>query len=51
MSSDRQSKRVTKDSEEASIAEEVDNEDIGLTEAPTLNIISDESVDPPQSVD
>ncbi|NXC47789.1 PDZD8 protein, partial [Penelope pileata] len=50
MSSDRQSKRVTKDSEEANTAEEVDNEDVSLTEAPTFNIISDEPADPPQSV-
>ncbi|RMC11342.1 hypothetical protein DUI87_11461 [Hirundo rustica rustica] len=47
---ERQSKKVTKDSEEPSIAE-VDSEDGSLTEAPTLNIISEEPVDPPQSVD
>ncbi|NWU13310.1 PDZD8 protein, partial [Cephalopterus ornatus] len=51
MLSERQSKRVTKDSEECSIAEEVDSEDVSLTEAPTLNIISEEPVDPPQSAD
>ncbi|KAF1573933.1 UNVERIFIED_CONTAM: PDZ domain-containing protein 8, partial [Eudyptes robustus] len=51
MSLERQSKRVTKDSEEPSIAEEMDNEDVSLTEAPTFNIISEEPVDPPQSVD
>ncbi|XP_013051044.2 PDZ domain-containing protein 8 [Anser cygnoides] len=51
MSSDRQSKKVTKDSEEASIAEEVDNEDVSLTEAPTFNIVSEEAEEPPQSVD
>ncbi|NXF74173.1 PDZD8 protein, partial [Sclerurus mexicanus] len=49
--SERQSKKVTKDSEECSIAEEMDSEDVSLTEAPTLNNISEESVDPPQSVD
>ncbi|NWR46318.1 PDZD8 protein, partial [Regulus satrapa] len=48
---ERQSKKVTKDFEEPSIAEEVDSEDGSLTEAPTLNIISEEPVDPPQSVD
>ncbi|NXV07289.1 PDZD8 protein, partial [Cettia cetti] len=48
---ERQSKKVTKDFEESSIAEEVDSEDGSLTEAPTLNIISEEPVDPPQSVD
>ncbi|XP_068876223.1 PDZ domain-containing protein 8 isoform X1 [Aphelocoma coerulescens] len=48
---ERQSKKVTKDFEESSIAEEVDIEDGSLTEAPTLNIISEEPVDPPQSVD
>ncbi|XP_066179609.1 PDZ domain-containing protein 8 [Sylvia atricapilla] len=48
---ERQSKKVTKDFEESSIAEEVDSEDASLTEAPTLNIISEEPVDPPQSVD
>ncbi|XP_025906279.1 PDZ domain-containing protein 8 [Nothoprocta perdicaria] len=47
---DRQSRRVIKDSEEANIAEEMDNEDISLTEAPTINI-SEEPVDPPQSLD
>ncbi|KAM8805914.1 PDZD8 protein, partial [Eudromia elegans] len=47
---DRQSKRVTKDSEEANIAEEMDNEDVSLTEAPTINI-SEEPLDPPQSLD
>ncbi|NWS18452.1 PDZD8 protein, partial [Pachyramphus minor] len=51
MLSERQSKRVTKDSEECSLAEEMDSEDGSLTEAPTLNIISEEPVDPPQSVD
>ncbi|XP_059677031.1 PDZ domain-containing protein 8 isoform X1 [Gavia stellata] len=51
MSLERQSKRVTKDSEEPNIAEEMDNEDVSLTEAPTFNIISEEPVDPPQSVD
>lgn len=51
MSSDRQSRKVTKDSEEASIAEEVDNEDVSLTEAPTFNIVSEEPEEPPQSVD
>ncbi|NXA10163.1 PDZD8 protein, partial [Sapayoa aenigma] len=51
MLSERQSKRVTKDSEESSIAEEMDSEDVSLTEAPTLDIISEEPVDPPQSVD
>nr|XP_030132383.3 PDZ domain-containing protein 8 [Taeniopygia guttata] len=49
--SERQSKKVTKDFEEPSIAEVVDSEDGSLTEAPTLNIISEEPVDPPQSVD
>ncbi|XP_063261298.1 PDZ domain-containing protein 8 [Prinia subflava] len=48
---ERQSKRVTKDFEEPTIAEEADCEDGSLTEAPTLNIISEEPVDPPQSVD
>ncbi|NWT07886.1 PDZD8 protein, partial [Vireo altiloquus] len=48
---ERQSKKQTKDFEEPSIAEEVDIEDGSLTEAPTLNIISEEPVDPPQSVD
>ncbi|NXC34949.1 PDZD8 protein, partial [Campylorhamphus procurvoides] len=51
MLSERQFKKVTKDSEESSIAEEMDSEDVSLTEAPTLNIISEEPVDPPQSVD
>ncbi|XP_050196806.1 PDZ domain-containing protein 8 [Myiozetetes cayanensis] len=51
MLSERQSKRVTKDSEESSIAEEMDSEDVSLTEAPTLNIISEEPVEPPQSGD
>ncbi|XP_005489894.2 PDZ domain-containing protein 8 [Zonotrichia albicollis] len=49
---EKQSKKLTKDFEESSIAEEVDSEDGSLTEAPTLNIISEEEpVDPPQSVD
>lgn len=49
---ERQSKKVTKDFEEPIIAEEVDSEDGSLTEAPTLNIISEEEPDdPPQSVD
>ncbi|NWI55200.1 PDZD8 protein, partial [Calyptomena viridis] len=51
MLSERQSKRVTKDSEESSVTEEMDSEDVSLTEAPTLDIISEEPVDPPQSVD
>ncbi|NXK39783.1 PDZD8 protein, partial [Piprites chloris] len=51
MLSERQSKRVTKDSEESTIAGEMDSEDVSLTEAPTLNIVSEEPVDPPQSVD
>lgn len=51
MSLERQSKRLIKDSEEPNIAEEMDNEDVNLTEAPTFNIISEEPVDPPQSVD
>ncbi|NWS80534.1 PDZD8 protein, partial [Toxostoma redivivum] len=51
MFSERQSKKVTKELEEPSIAEEVDSEDGSLTEAPTLNIISEEPDDPPQSVD
>ncbi|XP_054688144.1 PDZ domain-containing protein 8 [Grus americana] len=51
LSLERQSKKVTKDSEEPNIAEEMDNEDVSLTEAPTFNIISEEPVDPPQSVD
>ncbi|KFU94414.1 PDZ domain-containing protein 8, partial [Chaetura pelagica] len=46
---ERQSRRGTRDSEEASIAEEMDNEDVSLTEAPTLDIISEEPADPPQS--
>ncbi|KFQ38914.1 PDZ domain-containing protein 8, partial [Mesitornis unicolor] len=50
MSLERQSKRVTKDSEESNIAEEMDNEDVSLTEATTFNVISEEPVDPPQSV-
>ncbi|NXA82314.1 PDZD8 protein, partial [Thryothorus ludovicianus] len=48
---EKQSKKGTKDFEEPGIAEEVDSEDGSLTEAPTLNIISEEPVDPPQSVD
>uniref|UniRef100_A0A8C5SY60 PDZ domain containing 8 n=1 Tax=Malurus cyaneus samueli TaxID=2593467 RepID=A0A8C5SY60_9PASS len=48
---ERQSKKVTRDFEESSIAETVDSEDGSLTEAPTLNIISEESVDPPLSID
>ncbi|NXR14913.1 PDZD8 protein, partial [Semnornis frantzii] len=51
MSLERQSRRVTKESEDLSVAEEVDNEDVSLMEAPTFNIISEEAVDPPQSVD
>ncbi|NXY15440.1 PDZD8 protein, partial [Atrichornis clamosus] len=51
MLSERQSKRVTKDSEESSITEDMDSEDVSLTEAPTLNIISEEPGDSPQSVD
>ncbi|NXG22261.1 PDZD8 protein, partial [Grallaria varia] len=51
MLSERQAKKVTKDSEECSIAEEMDSDDVSLVEAPTLNIISEEPVDPPQSVD
>ncbi|KAM4668482.1 PDZ domain-containing protein 8 isoform 1-T1 [Amazona ochrocephala] len=51
MSLDQQSKITTKDSEEPSVAEEMDNEDVSLMEAPTINIISEESVDPPESVD
>ncbi|XP_009568886.2 PDZ domain-containing protein 8 [Cuculus canorus] len=50
MSVERQSKRVTKDAEESSLAEEMDNEDVGLMEAPTCNIISEEPVDPPDAV-
>ncbi|NXN97763.1 PDZD8 protein, partial [Rhinopomastus cyanomelas] len=51
MSLERQSKKVTKDAEEPSVAEEMDNEDVSLVEAPTFNIVSEEPVDPPQSVD
>ncbi|NWQ66550.1 PDZD8 protein, partial [Neopipo cinnamomea] len=51
MFSERQSRRVTRDAEECSIAEEMDSEDVSLTEAPTLNIVSEEPADPPQSVD
>ncbi|XP_030308816.1 PDZ domain-containing protein 8 [Calypte anna] len=51
MSLERQAKKGTKDSEEPSIAEELDNEDLSLTEAPTFSITSEEAVDPPQSVD
>ncbi|NXY81087.1 PDZD8 protein, partial [Alcedo cyanopectus] len=51
MSLERQAKRVTKDAEEPSVAEEMDNEDVSLTEAPTLSITSEEPVDPPQSGD
>ncbi|NXE79266.1 PDZD8 protein, partial [Cochlearius cochlearius] len=51
MSLERQSKRLTKDSEEPNMAEEMDNEDVSLMEAPTFNIISEETVDPPQSID
>ncbi|XP_032550932.1 PDZ domain-containing protein 8 [Chiroxiphia lanceolata] len=51
MLSERQAKRGTKDSEECGVAEEMDGEDVSLTEAPTLTIISEEPVDPPQSVD
>ncbi|XP_009964981.3 PDZ domain-containing protein 8 [Tyto alba] len=50
MSLERQSKRVTKDSEEPNMAEEMDNEDVSLMEAPTFNMLSEEQVDPPQSV-
>ncbi|XP_067995382.1 PDZ domain-containing protein 8 [Melanerpes formicivorus] len=51
MSLDRQSKRVTKELEEPSIAEDTDSKDVSLTEAPTFNIISEEAVDPPPAVD
>ncbi|XP_017664780.1 PREDICTED: PDZ domain-containing protein 8 [Lepidothrix coronata] len=51
MLSERQAKRGTKDCEECGTAEEMDGEDVSLTEAPTLTIISEEPVDPPQSVD
>ncbi|XP_027510999.1 PDZ domain-containing protein 8, partial [Corapipo altera] len=51
MLSERQAKRGTKDSEECGVAEEMDGEDVSLTEAPTLTIISEEPVDPPQSID
>ncbi|NXT52488.1 PDZD8 protein, partial [Pluvianellus socialis] len=51
MSLERQSKKVTKDSEGPNIAEEMDNEDVSLMEAPTFNIVSEEAVDPPLSVD
>ncbi|NXE91258.1 PDZD8 protein, partial [Menura novaehollandiae] len=51
MLSERQSKRVTKDFEEPSVTEEMDSEDVSLTEAPTLNIISEEPDDSPQSID
>ncbi|KFW79726.1 PDZ domain-containing protein 8, partial [Manacus vitellinus] len=50
MLSERQAKRGTKDCEECGVAEEVDGEDVSLTEAPTLTIISEEPADPPQSV-
>ncbi|NXY45347.1 PDZD8 protein, partial [Ceuthmochares aereus] len=50
MSVERQSKRVTKDTEESNVAEEMDNEDVSLMEAPTFNIISEEPVDPPDAV-
>ncbi|NXN20808.1 PDZD8 protein, partial [Nycticryphes semicollaris] len=48
---ERQSKRGTKDSEGPNVAEEMENEDVSLTEAPTFNIVLEEPVDPPQSVD
>ncbi|XP_054060765.1 PDZ domain-containing protein 8 [Rissa tridactyla] len=51
MSVERQSKRVTKESEEPNIAEEMENEDVSLMEAPTFNIISAEPVEPPESED
>ncbi|XP_009932950.2 PDZ domain-containing protein 8 [Opisthocomus hoazin] len=51
MSLERQSKRVTKDSEESSISEEMDSDDVSLIEVPTFNIISEEPDDLPQSVD
>ncbi|OPJ84157.1 PDZ domain-containing protein 8 isoform B [Patagioenas fasciata monilis] len=51
LSVERQAKRVTKDSEEPNVAEEMESEDVSLTEAPTINIVSEEAVDPPQSVD
>ncbi|XP_006262775.3 PDZ domain-containing protein 8 [Alligator mississippiensis] len=52
ISLDQQSKKMTKNTEEASTAEEMDHEDVNLTEAPTLNSsISEEPHDPPQSAD
>ncbi|NWS76867.1 PDZD8 protein, partial [Crotophaga sulcirostris] len=48
---ERQLKRVTKDAEEPNIAEEMDNEDVSLMEAPTLYIRSEEPVDPADAVD
>ncbi|NXX91193.1 PDZD8 protein, partial [Centropus bengalensis] len=51
LSVEQQAKQVTKDEEEPNLGEEMDNEDVSLTEAPTFNIISEDPIDPADAVD
>ncbi|KAM9133691.1 PDZ domain-containing protein 8 [Pangshura tecta] len=48
---DQQSRKVTKYAEDTSTTEELDHEDVSVTEAPTFNSISEEPLDTPRSVD
>ncbi|XP_030424187.1 PDZ domain-containing protein 8 isoform X2 [Gopherus evgoodei] len=48
---DQQSRKVTKYAEDTSTAEEMDHENVSVTEAPTFNSISEEPLDTPRSVD
>uniref|UniRef100_A0A8C3RJV5 PDZ domain containing 8 n=1 Tax=Chelydra serpentina TaxID=8475 RepID=A0A8C3RJV5_CHESE len=48
---DQQSRKITKYAEDTSTTEEMDHEDVSVTEAPTFNSISEEPLDTPHSVD
>ncbi|XP_053889733.1 PDZ domain-containing protein 8 isoform X2 [Malaclemys terrapin pileata] len=48
---DQQSRKMTKYAEDTSTTEEMDHEDVSVTEAPTFNSISEEPLDTPHSVD
>ncbi|CAM4583883.1 unnamed protein product [Lepidochelys olivacea] len=48
---DQQSRKMTKYAEDSSTTEEMDHEEVSVTEAPTFNSISEEPLDTPHSVD
>ncbi|XP_032636681.1 PDZ domain-containing protein 8 isoform X2 [Chelonoidis abingdonii] len=48
---DQQSRKVTKYAEDTSTTEEMDHEDVSVTEAPTFNSLSEDPLDTPSSVD